>query len=782
MHLQQALQLIQNNEITSLDLRGNQIGDHGAEALADALKANTSITSLSLCWNLIGNHGAETLADALKANTSITSLNLSFNKISDHGATALADALKDNTSITSLNLMGNQIGDHGAEALADPLKANTSITSLDLAGNQIGDHGATALADALKDNTSITSLNLTTNNIGAQGMIALLDMLRDNPLTDLSLDKLQQVANLIIETNKTNSFNQQQADVALVKLACHNGTEMMPVVKHLIETADEKFPFSVNAKHQGLTLGIFYTHDPVMLEWLFEHGYIPTPPVDQWQNIIEDTQSVHNSVVVRETNSYLKTLFKLVKADDARVDEKALESIESIKQMREMISKDGAKDYIDFTLLNLSTQQQNDLFGQTNALKIEYQQNKQATIIKLLDTVLKVLENQYVAVKYGQYDGLYANYKYYYDSDAPEQFIQLPRLIGAVKLLIDDTSPSRTEIQQLYCSSLAKYMAMDNIALTEKEATLQILKQARRTQGATIEELENLGKLTTIDLKDYSKCHQLINSLTQQQIEDLSYKLNGIPAQTLWQSNKMADLVMKLYIAATTYGDNSSACTQGTLSQIAHTLPFIKEQFIQDANLAEQLIQNKYLVDTNIKAWADAVAPLLIKICQEKSLNNALFELITTINPKEIDQARSKITLEQQKALAEINQLFKASIKDYLADYNPPMPSFGEYKLILDILSKGSAIQTFCQNQYDSLTITPEEKQQAEEIFKEHQKKLMELQAQKAKMQQNPWKLEQYESDDELQVAGNQFEPAQGQVQQLDDVQSIGDHTQEFNL
>ena len=394
-----------------------------------------------------------------------------------------------------------------------------------------------------------------------------------------------------------------------------------------------------------------------------------------------------------------------------------------------------------------------------------------------------MLENQYVAVKDGQYDGSYANYKYYYDSDAPEQFIQLPRLIGAVKLLIDDTSPSRTEIQQLYCSSLAKYMAMDNIALKEKEEILVTLKQASRTQGRTIEELDNLGKLTINDLKDYSKCHGLINSLTQQQIEDLSYQLNGIPAPTLWQSNKMADLVMKLYIAATTYGDNSSACTQGTLSQIAHTLPFIKEQFMQDADLAEQLIQNKYLVDTNIKEWADVVALQLIEICQEKGLNKALFELMTTINPKEIDQARSNITLEQQKALAEINQLFKAFIKDYLADYNLPMPSLGEYKLILDILSKqNGAIKTFCQNQYDSLAITQEEMQQAQKIIQEHQKKLIELQAQKAKMQQNPWKLEQYESDDELQVAGNQFEPAQGQVQQLDDVQSIGDHTQEFNL
>jgi Ran GTPase-activating protein (RanGAP) involved in mRNA processing and transport len=766
--------LLTNTTITSLDLSGNQIGEDGAVALAEVLRTNPTITSLDLRYNQIGDDGAVALAEALRTNPTITSLYLSGNQIGNHGAKALAEALLTNKYITVLNLSYNKIGDDGATALTAALLTNKYITSLNLYSNEIGDDGAVALAAALRTKNTIISLNLSFNQIGAQGMIALLDMLRNNPLTDLSLDKLEKVAKLIIETNKTNYFNQQQADVALVQLAQHHGTEMMPVIKYLIETADEKFPFSVNAKHQGHTIGSFYTHDPVMLAWLFEHGYIPTPPtppVDQWQNIVDDTQSVHNSVVVRTTNSYLKTLFKLVKADDAILDQKALEFIASITQMREMISNDGAKNYINFTLLNLSTEQQNDLFEKTNYLKIEYQQNKQATIIKLLDKVLEVLKNQYMA-------GSYDHYKYYYDNYAPEQFIQIPRLIGAIKLLIDNTSPSKEEIKQLYCSSLAKYMAIDDIALlTKKDAILQILKQANLKLGGTIEELANLVQLTTKDLTEDSKCHGLINSLTQQQIEDLSYKLNGIPAQTLWQSNKMADLVMKLYIAATTYGDNSSACTQGTLSQIAHTLPFIKEQFMQDADLAEQLIQNKYLVDTNIKEWADVVALQLIEICQEKGLNKALFELMTTINPKEIDQARSNITLEQQKALAEINQLFKAYIKDYLADYNLPMPSLGEYKLILEILSQHSAIAPFCQNQYNSsLTITPKEIEEATTILQKHTKDLKELarkkaELEKAKMQQNPWKLEQYESDDEHQVAGNNFKPILG-----DDVESIGDH------
>jgi cysteinyl-tRNA synthetase len=105
------------------------------------------------------------------------------------------------------------------------------------------------------------------------------------------------------------------------------------------------------------------------------------------------------------------------------------------------------------------------------------------------------------------------------------------------------------------------------------------------------------------------------------------------------------------------------------------------------------------------------------------------------------------------------------------------MPSLGEYKLILEILSQHSAIETFCQNQYNSsLTITPKEIEEATTILQKHTKDLKELarkkaELEKAKMQQNPWKLEQYESDDEHQVAGNQFEPILG-----DDVESIGDH------
>ena len=74
------------------------------------------------------------------------------NSVGDSGAQALA-ALKDAASLytLSLDLCGNSVGDSGAQALAALKDAASLYTlSLDLCGNSVGDIGAQALA-ALKD-------------------------------------------------------------------------------------------------------------------------------------------------------------------------------------------------------------------------------------------------------------------------------------------------------------------------------------------------------------------------------------------------------------------------------------------------------------------------------------------------------------------------------------------------------------------------------------------------------------------------------------------------------
>jgi hypothetical protein len=107
------LERIRNNDsaLSSLDLRGNQIGDAGAKDLSDALKHNTTLTSHSLGVNLMGDVGAKDLSDALKYNSTLTSLNLDVNVIGAAGAKDLSDALIHNYILTSLDLDDNPIDD-----------------------------------------------------------------------------------------------------------------------------------------------------------------------------------------------------------------------------------------------------------------------------------------------------------------------------------------------------------------------------------------------------------------------------------------------------------------------------------------------------------------------------------------------------------------------------------------------------------------------------------------------------------------------------------------------
>ncbi|CAF4242109.1 unnamed protein product, partial [Adineta steineri] len=55
--------------LTALHLPNNEIGQKGAQHLADLLKNNTTLTTLDLYYNQIGDKGAQHVADLLKNNT-----------------------------------------------------------------------------------------------------------------------------------------------------------------------------------------------------------------------------------------------------------------------------------------------------------------------------------------------------------------------------------------------------------------------------------------------------------------------------------------------------------------------------------------------------------------------------------------------------------------------------------------------------------------------------------------------------------------------------------------
>ena len=81
------------------------------------------VEGLWLIQNNIGDDGAEAFADALKASTTkLTTLNLNCNHITDSGASAIADVFRvGRTRLTMLGLEDNDLGAAGEQVVLDAL-------------------------------------------------------------------------------------------------------------------------------------------------------------------------------------------------------------------------------------------------------------------------------------------------------------------------------------------------------------------------------------------------------------------------------------------------------------------------------------------------------------------------------------------------------------------------------------------------------------------------------------------------------------------------------------
>ncbi len=117
-------------------------------------------------------------------DNSLTNLDLRDNNIGTEGANALATVLKENSSLTNLDLSGNNIGDEGVNALATVLKENSSLTSLDLGGNNIGDEAGELIDDIITRNRNIRDnfLTLAKGAVGrADQQLVLLEGIKEVP-------------------------------------------------------------------------------------------------------------------------------------------------------------------------------------------------------------------------------------------------------------------------------------------------------------------------------------------------------------------------------------------------------------------------------------------------------------------------------------------------------------------------------------------------------------------------------------------------------------------------
>lgn len=169
-----------NRTVTSLDLAGssgnrNRIGSKGAQAISETLQQNRVLSRLSLRESGLGIAGIQQLSEGLH-NTCLTYLDLGYNNLAEEGCAILAHALKF-SDIETLLVPQNAIGNEGAAAIAQLAKSKGGITHLDLSNNAIGLPGVKKLAGALKVGYSLRILQLSGNHLTTNALKILFDPL-----------------------------------------------------------------------------------------------------------------------------------------------------------------------------------------------------------------------------------------------------------------------------------------------------------------------------------------------------------------------------------------------------------------------------------------------------------------------------------------------------------------------------------------------------------------------------------------------------------------------------
>jgi Ran GTPase-activating protein (RanGAP) involved in mRNA processing and transport len=163
--------------IESLHLSGNGLGDDGATQIAAWLETTKPkhLIKLDLRYNDIGGIGMEALCCQGLLHTNVAYWHMEGNHIGDDGCAALSKGLLHaDFKLQELFLGANQIGPDGAIHLAAALKNNNNslLSKLYLEGNHIGHAGATAMAEALEalDGTAtLKNLFMDNNDIGKEG-------------------------------------------------------------------------------------------------------------------------------------------------------------------------------------------------------------------------------------------------------------------------------------------------------------------------------------------------------------------------------------------------------------------------------------------------------------------------------------------------------------------------------------------------------------------------------------------------------------------------------------
>ena len=175
-------QAVVTGALTSVDLRGNQLGDEGWGAIFAAICGNkdSKIMCLDASKENISPAGVKLIAEALRTSITgaLTSVDLRGNKLRDEGWGAIFAAICGNmdSKIMSLDASSENISPAGVKLIAEALRTSVTgaLTVTNLLGNWFDAKSAKMLAEVAK-----------------QKVISLCGILRDQTTTNFSNQNLR---------------------------------------------------------------------------------------------------------------------------------------------------------------------------------------------------------------------------------------------------------------------------------------------------------------------------------------------------------------------------------------------------------------------------------------------------------------------------------------------------------------------------------------------------------------------------------------------------------------
>ncbi|XP_045154293.1 leucine-rich repeat-containing protein 71 [Echinops telfairi] len=156
--------------IAHLSLRNNNIDDHGAQLLGQALSTlhscNKNLVSLNLGFNHIGDEGAGYIAQGLRLNRSLLWLSLAHNRIQDQGALKLAEVLRP-FELTHIEVVERRrlLLEKGTQ---ERIRSPTSSRHMDYKSDRDKNQAVGASNLALSDKTDKMSASKTLKSQGAK--------------------------------------------------------------------------------------------------------------------------------------------------------------------------------------------------------------------------------------------------------------------------------------------------------------------------------------------------------------------------------------------------------------------------------------------------------------------------------------------------------------------------------------------------------------------------------------------------------------------------------------